>query len=570
MVYNGFGSFVSTPVQARDDRMQQHAEDYYDPSTSDVVKSFVSKFLSNEGLFGSLSDARDYGNAQYGEIEGLNHLYAMEMMADFKEPDTPILSKEDFEKKGYHPSVDYMEGMRQGAAEVLDARQREIDYTDQVIDNASASQKTLGFIAGLGSAFADPFNVMFSFVPVPFVAGRIGGLVANASTKSSRLGARVVQGSTSGAFGAAVAEPAYYGLVTGLGDDYTYADSLSNILVSAVVGAGLQGVGGAVVDRLNGVDIKTKETATLTALRQVVEGNRVDVEPIINSGAKPSLISSDPFDPNFVFRDGVWKASKPFDIGAPSGKGQGTRYKDYKPVKGADAKWLENTVYELEHSQGGDLTFNYNADAPGSTVISNPGNVPEWFQTYNAEATKANRKRKIQQSKNRRAGRDDSNLPPTEPILTRAVIRKVAEKLQKGEPLGKHEAKVAEVVMQASRDAREAQIRAMVDNRQDREARRFLENDEIAKREEELDALSERNRSAESSRAADPEMSDRIMEDNFPDDYDEIYLQRHVEELEAELKDLGVEDLDDIGDFELKVDNYSEAVRLGSACMRKS
>lgn len=576
MVYNGFGAFVATEENQRDTRGAQNASDYYQPTTGEVMAAGIGKFLSTEGFIGTVLDREEVRRSVEGSggIRSIKEGYT----TTYYPPTSPLIDEEKFKADKYHPRIEWFEGMREETAQLLSERQEKIDYINGVFDNATTSQKLAGYATGFVSAFADPFNILFAFTPVPILSTRIGASIsanlARSGPAAERFALRFAEGSASGAFGAALAEPFYLDSAQALQDDYTYVDSLMNIILSAGVGGGLHSFGGLVGDRLRVADTQTADTAAGVALRQGIEGRKIDVEPVFNRAAPSKAIEMDPFDPNLILREGVWEPSRQFDIGQASGKGTAARFKDYTPVRGSDAKWLDNVVYELDHSEGGSLTFLYNEDAPGSTVIANPGTTPEWFQQFNAESTKANRDRKIRQNANRRKGIGDEGLPPSEPILTRELVRSVAEKLKAGEPLGKREGRVAELLMQQARDQRERNVNDMLEVREGRRQREEVEINEQAQREEELDSMLERSQQPESITAADFEAS-REFDEREISDYDIPFLEREIQALEEDIRGLELDSdskaqLDELTDFETKIDNMTEATRLSSICMRKA
>lgn len=165
------------------------------------------------------------------------------------------------------------------------------------------------FAGSLAGSLVDPVNVAASFIP--FVGEeRSAMLLKNAGGAWGRAGVRAGIGLIEGAGGAATIEPANYLLSKKLGDDYDSTNSLMNIAMGGVMGAGLHVAVGAVgekinigggktwdgkpdpkaitaprspvIEQLNGMSEAARGDLLKAALAQSLEGKNVDVAPVVD------------------------------------------------------------------------------------------------------------------------------------------------------------------------------------------------------------------------------------------------------------------------------------------------
>jgi hypothetical protein len=177
----------------------------------------------------------------------------------------------------------------------LRARRQNVQnrYSGGVFGGASRFGVTL-----VGSML-DPLNVGVSFVPV-FGQARY----ANMAAKHGRTTARLAKGGVEGFVGATLVEPLVYGAAKYEQDmSYTIADSLLNVTIGSALGAGLQAGGGALADAIRGTSRVNQEQFIRTAVGQLAEGQKVDVEPMML--ADPNLRESvDSLGPTAPPREG--------------------------------------------------------------------------------------------------------------------------------------------------------------------------------------------------------------------------------------------------------------------------
>jgi hypothetical protein len=180
--------------------------------------------------------------SQLGD-SGLGAQLARGLRRDFLDPVRPwwIDRKSDREEAarlneryGIEGRLSFKHAMSERAArELHGVRQREIAAEDAMRRAGFGFGATLG--VSLAAGLADPANIALSFTPIPWMA-RAHALEQGLSG-AARLGARVGLGAAEGAIGGALIEPLVYGINRAEGNDYTFADSLMNVFVSAGAGA---------------------------------------------------------------------------------------------------------------------------------------------------------------------------------------------------------------------------------------------------------------------------------------------------------------------------------------------
>ncbi len=162
-----------------------------------------------------------------------------------------------------------------------------------------------GFVNGLarfgvsaGVSLLDPINIASAFVPVVSEAKWAESL-GQAASKLGRAGVRLRYGALEGAVGAAMVEPLVYSSMQFQQLDYGLADSLMNVAVGGALGGGLHMGAGAAYDAVKGdkawwkakpsgklanglAGLSNDERATFlrSAVAQIVEGKKVDIEAI--------------------------------------------------------------------------------------------------------------------------------------------------------------------------------------------------------------------------------------------------------------------------------------------------
>lgn len=463
-------------------------------------------------------------------------------------------------------------GIREQALDILIRRQVEDRRRKDALNRAPG-----GFWAGaarfgvaLAASAVDPINVAASFIPAVGPA-RYTMMLAKAGGGFGRAGVRAGVGFAEGSIGAAIVEPLVYGAARYEQADYDLTDSLLNIAFGGVLGGGLHMGAGAIGDALAraarggeqlprlleeaGPDVR--EAALRTAVGQAVEGRKVNVSPLIDEFGR------DVFDPNIAMREATPPEAKPFNLGEM----HGSRYYDYTRLSAGDKRMLRKVVDELETTDSGTRIF-IERDGQGGTpdVVGIKATTPEWFQQINRDAATANKARARALDRNRRAGRDVVPVPEGQPILTRADVRRVADKVAAHKPLGKREAEIAENIVGIAREYRERDVRHMLETRAAREEERRASDDAIAAREaaefeaDMADMLASKEADAAIKEA--PADAAAIVSDEMQRIYEEMnYLANALDD-----NDLPARELAPFDELNETAEAYGRAVKAAASC----
>lgn len=183
----------------------------------------------------------------------------------------------------YREGLEYYDRLTDAAAaqlaETYDAREKRKAVLNRA--NGGFWQGAGQFGVGLAATALDPLNIGLSFVPY-YGQARL----ANMAARSGKTTMRAVKGGTEGAIGAALIEPLVYGVAKyEQNNDYTLADSLMNVAFGGVLGGGLHAVGGKLGDILDRAPSQTRRALGTTAVGQVVQGEPVNLTPIIKADA---------------------------------------------------------------------------------------------------------------------------------------------------------------------------------------------------------------------------------------------------------------------------------------------
>lgn len=559
MVSSGFVSALGANTNASNDALRLTLSDRFTVQTSDAISSRVKAFLTEDGLAKRLIDSYSLR-----ELEGYDTPIVSAsgriLSTDRTEPKGKPITEEEYKQSPfYREDISYYKGMTEESAELLNERAVKRDKRDYIISRATTKQKISAYGIGFISSFVDPVNIATAFVPVPVLSAKLAAGIHASTSLAGKVKLRAFQGAAEGAFGSALVEPLMFGTAQSLQEDYTMLDSLLNISVGAFVGAGLHtGINfrgdrrTVKAEKLQTLSLRAHQQAESLAIKQLMEGKKVDVEPFV----KANLKTKDPFDPNEIFSDDIQIT---FDAGPAKGKGTGQRFTEYTRISEADRFYVQAAADEVTTSKGGGLTFIYNEDAPGSKIVSNDGNTPEWFQNYNAESRKANAARTRQKNKNRKAMIGDEGLPSTVPSLTREKVGKVAQKLLDGAPLGKAEAEVASLLTQRASELKARDVQAKENNFS------IDDNDFVIGEREEIDAMIDRSLSYESDWIGDAAYAKKVEEDGFEDYVAD--LQQQVDELEARADEFDDQYRQELKEIEV-LDDLNLAVNRASLCMR--
>lgn len=205
----------------------------------------------------------------------------------FKGPKTPVLNKQDADKKVSEAGVKLDIGERgipEGALDIMIERKRA-----EVKRKALIAAAPEGFWSGaaqigtgLAVSLADPINVASAFIPIVGQA-RYAKLIANTATAVGRTAVRAGVGVTEGLVGAALVEPIVLFAAEAEQADYGLYDSFLNLTFGAVLGGGLHVGLGAIGDAIGRSAPQTKEDLIRAAVGQAMDNKPIDVGFVANT-----------------------------------------------------------------------------------------------------------------------------------------------------------------------------------------------------------------------------------------------------------------------------------------------
>lgn len=193
-------------------------------------------------------------------------------------------------------------GISRSALEILLERKRDERLREEIFANSPTGigAQSLKLAMGLGTSLIDPINVASAFIPVVGEA-RYAKYLGKAPGALRRYAVRGGVGAVEGTVGAAALEPVIATSKRYDQADYEMADSLLNVGFGGVFGAGLHVTGGALGDAWNyargsagdvagRVAPETREAGLRSAIAQIINGERVNVEPLMNMDPRASAI----------------------------------------------------------------------------------------------------------------------------------------------------------------------------------------------------------------------------------------------------------------------------------------
>lgn len=399
---------------------------------------------------------------------------------------TPYTEEDYKNSKYYRAGVPYEEGMTERVAEIRARRDDNKRLNDYVMQRSTGWQTALGFGSAIGAELIDPVNIVLGFTPIPFASTAVGIKMAAKAAKYGKVVERAGKGFVAGAYGNALIEPILLSTADTLHEDYTISDSMFNILFGGFVGSALHVGVGKLADRADAKiareldDIRLRDgdhmtldqhlRATEIASMQSTVGKSVDTSKYVDAALRTNRAlereraiarGERPAKVDATGTGGLLAAPEAprFDLGEISGG----RYKSYSPIRQGDRAWIEGVNKELQDSNSGDLTF-IEVDGQGSTpqVIANKGDTPEWFRQANKEIKELQREVK-------RLKKKGADTDPVGSTLTRKDVDRVTRKMLAGEPLGKAEGRIAEIIHGQARDMRLENVNQMLDYRAQRD-----------------------------------------------------------------------------------------------------
>lgn len=166
-------------------------------------------------------------------------------------------------------------GITQAALDTLMERKRTELRRQEVFSRArgglAENSQRLGL--SIATTLMDPISMGLNFVPVVGQA-RYARYLANAGSLASRTGVRAGVGALEGTVGAALQEPFIYGMRTYEQADYDMVDSLLNVGLGGITGAGLHatiGTAGEGIEQLRARPSAIPRGEGLTAADRLIE-----------------------------------------------------------------------------------------------------------------------------------------------------------------------------------------------------------------------------------------------------------------------------------------------------------
>jgi hypothetical protein len=271
-------------------RTDQMLEEYPTPFRDYMGAQFDTGFAGNISTL--LWDRKQLGDMQRGPQDpAVYNEFDFSVPQD--QPMAPRMERELAEARIREAGVKLTvpdEGVSEAALNVLIRRQQDAMIRNDAINRSPAGMRSVaGFGAQLAATLLDPLNVASAFIPVVGQARYTAMLGRAASSSLARAGVRARVGALEGAVGAALIEPAVYGLHQSMQDEYTMADSLLNIGLGMALGAGLRTGGGALLDLSPGsaarraaeLDYPGRLDALNASVAQAATGRVVDIDALI-------------------------------------------------------------------------------------------------------------------------------------------------------------------------------------------------------------------------------------------------------------------------------------------------
>lgn len=206
--------------------------------------------------------------------------------------------------------------------------------------------------------------------------------------------------------------------------------------------------------------------------------------------AEADLIANKPIDVPDPFDPRTWGTERieiPPARGFEAGELTGSKYTAYTPLTPREMNAVEGVAAELNMASGGGRVF-LESDIGGSPQVQGwKTDTPDWFRLHNEKVAEAIKARKKEQ-KAIAKGTVNYSKPRTvvPPSLTREKVNRVVDKLKINAPLGKEEAKVADILMDAAQSWRTENAKQILEFRAERVAERRLQqlpSDEWMRRE---------------------------------------------------------------------------------------
>lgn len=238
-----------------------------EPTTGEVVGSFVEEVFSGAG-----SLAQDIRASNIRKLERREEAISE---ADWKDSDN------------FRSGIKYYDTMTKGSSKILAESKDDRDNRALVTSKASGMQTVAGFGVGFVLGLGEPKNLATGLAAT-LLTGGVGSIIPSLgrTIAVNTVRGAAVRGGVEGVVAAALTEPSNIESSKIVQGDYTMADSILNMTLGVVLGAGIGGgvkalqIRGAAKKayRAETDDLALKELDT--ALAQTVEGSQVDVTAV--------------------------------------------------------------------------------------------------------------------------------------------------------------------------------------------------------------------------------------------------------------------------------------------------
>lgn len=192
-----------------------------------------------------------------------------------------FLQPDEWEQsKYYRPGLSFPDGVKEGVASIIADRKDEENTRRTAIERGPKGILPIGTMLAtdLIVSALDPMNVAASFVPIVSQARYAGWL-----RRSAKTIARIKKGAIEGFAGALMIEPLVLSASNQEQADYGMSESLINIGLGPILGAGLHTGAGFISDVLSKSRPHTRSGALRAAVGELADDREVYIDPILKA-----------------------------------------------------------------------------------------------------------------------------------------------------------------------------------------------------------------------------------------------------------------------------------------------
>jgi hypothetical protein len=290
----GVGSFhvpLVGPERQDNEYLRATGYDLLRPGLGESLGAAFSEESSDFGITSSIMDTLRMRRAQGEATEVWTPYTALGLIEEQKAPVvTPLAEQQWKESKWARPGLSYTEGMTAEWAALLAERHDATERRKDILARDPGGVGRGGLILGsrLAAQLADPIGLASGFVPIVSQAR-----YAAMASRLGRYGARAATGAIEGAVGQAMLEPFVYSASQSYQRDYDFTDSLGNVAMGGLFGAGLRSAAGAVGDLLARRGAQAHVEAGDIAVRQAAFGQEIDVRPALRRSEPTATLVRD-------------------------------------------------------------------------------------------------------------------------------------------------------------------------------------------------------------------------------------------------------------------------------------